>query len=338
MGRRARALVLAAAVAAGGFVAVAVPAGAVTGSFAATCVTTGGIHGPLTEHRAIAYEIHAPDSVAPGAVLDVPITFDFAIPANAQVGGAIIDFGGTAQASIVAAPGATEVTGTVRVPTDGPPGRAVPIRIHDLVAATTIGGNVLGEICTPDHTTVLAQVGIGVPLVSIGDGAIVEGTTGTRGLQFPVTLSRAAATSVSVTFGVESGTATSGADYTTQSGSVTIPAGHVTGIATVRVRGDATVETTENFRVRLVGPSGAAIGRGVGTGRIIDDDPPTGLRISIGDSGVVEGARGTRSARFVVSLSAAAPQDVTFHYTTVDGSAVAGVDYRAQSFDYGIPA
>jgi len=133
MGRRARALVLAAAVAVGGVVAVAVPAGAVTGSFAATCVTTGGIHGPLTGHRAIAYEIHAPDSVAPGAVLDVPITFDFAIPANAQVGGAIIDFGGTAQASIVAAPGATEVTGTVRVPTDGPPGSAVPIRIHDLV-------------------------------------------------------------------------------------------------------------------------------------------------------------------------------------------------------------
>ena len=128
MGRRARALVLAAAVAGGGVVAVAVPASAVTSSFAATCVTTGGIHGPLTEHRAIAYEIHAPDSVAPGAVLDVPITFDFAIPANAQVGGAIIDFGGTAQASIVAAPGATEVTGSVRVPTDSRrPSTASPI-------------------------------------------------------------------------------------------------------------------------------------------------------------------------------------------------------------------
>jgi hypothetical protein len=106
----------------------------------------------------------------------------------------------------------------------------------------------------------------------------------------------------------------------------------------VRVRGDSTVEPTENFRVRLVGPTGAVLGRAVGTGRIIDDDPEPGPRISIGDSSVVEGARGARSARFAVTLSAAAPQDVTFHYATVEGSAVAGVDYRAQEFDYHIPA
>jgi hypothetical protein len=330
--------VVAASVVALGSLVVAAPAGAVTGSFIVTCQVQGGIPAPPTT-RTIPYEIHAPDSVEPGAVVDVPVTFGYPIPTNAQVGGAIMDFGGTAQASILANPGATEVTGTVRVPTEGPAGGAVPIRLIELAAFTTITGTVVGEVCTPAHPVLLAQVGIGVPLVSIGDGAIVEGSTGTRGLQLAVTLSRPAATDVTVPFTVEAGTATAGVDYTTPSGTVTIHAGQASGIATVRVRGDATVEPKENFRVRLHDPTGAALGRAVGTGRIIDDDPEPGPRISIGDASVVEGNRAVRSMRFVVSLSEPAAQPTYFHYRTVDGTAVAANgDYRAQEFDYLIPA
>jgi hypothetical protein len=97
---------------------------------------------------------------------------------------------------------------------------------------------------------------------------------------------------------------------------------------TVRVRGDAVVEPKESLRVRLADPVGAVVGRRVGTGRIIDDDPEPGPRLSIGDAAVVEGARGTRSARFTVSLSRPATERVTFHWAVRDGTAVAGVDLR----------
>src|SRR3954469_18281946 len=93
-------------------------------------------------------------------------------------------------------------------------------------------GHRLQETCTPTHEPVLARIGIGAPAVSIGDAAVVEGSSGTRGLQLAVTLSRPAATNVTVGFDVEAGTATSGSDYTTTSGSVAIPVGAVSGIAT----------------------------------------------------------------------------------------------------------
>jgi hypothetical protein len=337
MGRRAGALLATTVIAAAGLVVAGAPAGAVTGSVAVTCQVQGGIHAPPVA-RTVPYEIHAPDSVAPGTIVDVPITFGYAIPTNAQVGGAIVDFGGTAQASITASPGANEVTGTVRVPTDGPAGTAVPIRLQRLVAFTTIGGSAVGEVCTPNHTAVLAQVGIGVPLVSIGDAAVVEGASGTRALEFAMSLSRPATTPVTVAFDTEDGTATAGSDYVAQSGSVTFQPGLVSALATikVRVRGDRTVEPKENLRVRLHDPVGAGLGRAVGTGRIIDDDPQSGVRLSVGDGSVVEGARGTRSARFTVSLSEPATQAVAFHFSASDGTAVLGTDYNAASYDWAI--
>src|SRR3954454_21369574 len=99
MATKARALVTAMVLATAGLAVAGGPAGAVTGSFRVTCQVQGGIHAPPT-NRTIPYEIHAPDSVEPGAIVDVPITFGYTIPTNAQVGGAIIDFCGTAPASI----------------------------------------------------------------------------------------------------------------------------------------------------------------------------------------------------------------------------------------------
>jgi hypothetical protein len=48
---------------------------------------------------------------------------------------------------------------------------------------------------------------------------------------------------------------------------------------------------------------------------------------------VVEGAHGTRSARFTVSLSAPATRRVTFHLATADGTATAGSDFRSVSLE-----
>ena len=57
--------------------------------------------------------------------------------------------------------------------------------------------------------------------------------------------------------------------------------------------------------------------------------PPT---VSIGDSSVVEGGRGSSNMRFTVTLSGGAgPSTVSVSYRTVDGTASATSDYNAAS-------
>ena len=68
----------------------------------------------------------------------------------------------------------------------------------------------------------------------------------------------------------------------------------------------------------------AEISKGVGVGTIIDNEP----RISIADA---YNYYGESSFTFTVSLSAAYDQDVTVNFATVDGTAIAGVDYVATS-------
>jgi len=209
------------------------------------------------------------------------------------------------------------------------------VSIAEFGSFAPIVGGAITEICTPVQKTVVASVVSAGAVVSIGDAAVVEGSSGTRALEFAVSLSRPAATPVTVAFDTKDGTATAGSDYVAKSGSVTFQPGLVSALATipVRVRGDRTVEPNEHFRVRLHDPIGAVLGRAAGTGRIIDDDPQTGLRLSVGDGSVVEGARGTRSARFTVSLSAPATQRVTFQVAASDGTALLGQDYRMASYD-----
>ena len=63
--------------------------------------------------------------------------------------------------------------------------------------------------------------------------------------------------------------------------------------------------------------------------------PPT---VSVSDATVTEGNTGTTSATFTVSLSKVSNVDVTVHYDTVNGTAMAGSDYTAASGDVVIPA
>jgi len=51
--------------------------------------------------------------------------------------------------------------------------------------------------------------------------------------------------------------------------------------------------------------------------------------LTVADAGVARGSSGTTSLSFVVTLSAAATNQVAVSYTTADGSAVAGTDYLA---------
>lgn len=97
----------------------------------------------------------------------------------------------------------------------------------------------------------------------------------------------------------------------------------------VTVRGDVRDEPDENFFVLLAGQTaGIDLGREGAQGWIIDDDPPA---LTFAGVSVVEGDDGTTNAVLTLQLSSTNANPVTVEFATKDGTAVAGLDYIAQS-------
>lgn len=180
--------------------------------------------------------------------------------------------------------------------------------------------------------TVPADTADAPPVVSIGNASVVEGDLRSRQLKFTVSLSRPSLSPVSVIYASVPGTATAGTDFNSVLGTLTIPAGSVTGVISVDVKGDRQVEAQEAFAVKLLTPAGATLGRATGTGSIVTDDNPSSaaVRVSVGNAALVEGDGGARGLRFPVTLSASSPTAVTVHFTTQVGTAGAA-DFTAKS-------
>jgi hypothetical protein len=110
------------------------------------------------------------------------------------------------------------------------------------------------------------------PMLSVGDASTAEGNSGTVQLAFPVTLSRAATTSVTVGYTTANGTAVAGGDYTAATGTVTFSPGETSKAIVVSVLGDTAVEPDETLTVSLSNPVGATIADGSAVGTIRNDD------------------------------------------------------------------
>ena len=120
-----------------------------------------------------------------------------------------------------------------------------------------------------------------------------------------------------VDWATSNGTAVAGQDYTSSSGTVTVPKAGTANV-TVPISNDTLDENNENFTVTLSDPERAVISDATATGTIVDDDDaPT---VGIADATAVEGA----SANFAVNLSAASGKTITVNYSTVNGTAGAG--------------
>ena len=161
-----------------------------------------------------------------------------------------------------------------------------------------------------------------LPMLSIDDATVVEGDLA----KFEVTLSEAATAVVMVDYSTVDGTAVARSDYTTTSGTLSFEQGEERKTILVPTVQDATAEETEVFTMQLSSPSGATVANGTGTGTITDDDEPPMLTID--DAPPVDEGD---AAAFVVRLSAASGLAVTVAYRTVDGTAVAGSDYKSAS-------
>ena len=146
---------------------------------------------------------------------------------------------------------------------------------------------------------------------------------------YTVTLNQTSASATTVNIG-QSGTATSGTDYTGAVSFVVVPANTSTASFAITPTADGTVEANETVTVSVASGSGYVIGSpGSATGTIVDDDQPS---LTINDVSVNEGNAGTSTATFTVSLDRpAGASGVSFDIATANGTATAGTDYVASS-------
>jgi hypothetical protein len=152
--------------------------------------------------------------------------------------------------------------------------------------------------------------------------------------QIAITVTRTGGTfgAVSVDYLTTNDSATSGADYTTGSGTLSFPDGSTTGEIIVPIIDDLTYEGDESFFVSLHNVVGAAMGTiSLATVTIRDDDPIppsgslqfTGNSYSLAESGV--------AAVINVTRVGGSSGSVSVDYTTSDASATAGSDYAASA-------
>ena len=170
------------------------------------------------------------------------------------------------------------------------------------------------------RSTITIQDDDDPPSVSVGDATAAEGAP----VEFPVTLSAASGREVAVNWATTDDSATSPADFTAASGTLTIMPGETTATVAVATEDDTLDEPDETFTLTLSSPSNATLGEATATGTITDnDDPPT---LGVADAAAIEGA----PVEFTVTLSAAATDDVTASWTA---STIEGDEEKAAAAD-----
>ncbi len=203
--------------------------------------------------------------------------------------------------------------------------------------------NGFGTVQNDDSGVPVSECGDpGTNRFSIGDASVIEGDSGApRKLRLAVTVTNPAATEIHVDYTINDGSATAPDDFNAKVGvtktlkfkpnSSGVMA--TTKFVTVKVLPDEGFEGDEFLTVTLSNPTGGySIGRGTGTGTIIDDDGGapdqtvgvTGASICEGDTSV----KGNKVG-YQVTLRDPAAADTEVIVMVVDGSATGGVDYKA---------
>ncbi|MCZ2340934.1 MAG: hypothetical protein LC104_03960 [Bacteroidales bacterium] len=256
-------------------------------------------------------------TVSLSAASNLPITMNYATAdVNATAGWDYVATTGT----LTFAPGETSKTISVLVNGDliDEGDETFTVTLSGITNATA--GTITGTGTIKDNDTAT---------ISVSDVSVLEGNAGTTAMTFNVTLSTPSSQTVTVTFGTGTGTATAGTDYTAIAGqTVTFAPGDTSKPVTVTVQGDTTFEQNETVPVTLSGASGATILNGNATGTIVNDDLRPTITVTPVNQSVTEGAG---SVSFTVSLSNASDEIVNVDYSTLDGSALAGLDYTAVS-------
>jgi parallel beta-helix repeat protein len=147
-----------------------------------------------------------------------------------------------------------------------------------------------------------------------------------------VTRSEGSTGASSVHYETVNDTATAPSDFTATSGTLSFADGEVVKTFSVPLQLDASGEGTETFKVQLSQPTGGA---GLGAQSVADvmlfDYQQSFPGTFVTGGAITEGDSGTKDLAFTVTVTPTnVPVDVKLH--TVDGSAKAGSDYDAKTF------
>ncbi len=190
----------------------------------------------------------------------------------------------------------------------------------------------LDDITSASAVTPLSFAVPKLPELDLRGVRVREGTGGVTAAPVGIVLSGPAPGPVVVHWRAVAGSATS-ADYTAVAGTVTIPAGAVSGTIPAEVVADALDEPTERFQIVVDSVTGATVGDGTASVTIIDDDRAP--RVVVADARVGEG---DGSVDVVVMLTALSGRDVRVEYRTHRGSARSGSDFVRGRGTVTIPA
>ena len=108
--------------------------------------------------------------------------------------------------------------------------------------------------------------------VSVSNNVLYEGGGKPTALTFTVSLNRLASTGATMQYSLQGGTARSGVDFSLKSGSLSFTTTQLSKAVTIKITTDFVPEPTESFTLVLTNVSGAVVGKGSGTGTILDDD------------------------------------------------------------------
>jgi hypothetical protein len=177
---------------------------------------------------------------------------------------------------------------------------------------------------------------------NVSDATVVEGNTVGEEVQAIFSVYLTHPIGVGSTYGINWATSDGTAagadvDFQTSSGTVFFSSRISSVVQVVEITEDTLDEDDETFFINLSGAQIGTITRPTGTVTIQDDDASPSLNVT-NPRPLNEGNTGTRTMSYSVQLSQISGRDVTFDWTTANGTATAGSDYVAASGRATIPA
>jgi hypothetical protein len=246
------------------------------------------------------------------------VTVDYATVDGTATAGQ--DFTAPSQTRLTIPAGATSGVISVALATDAfpEPNETFTVQLSNPSFGSTIGdATAIGTITNDDGLP---------PEIRVDDTTAAETDPST--LAFTVSLSVPAPQDTSVAYATVPGTATSGTDFSSTSGTALIAAGTVSTVVEVPVLDDALDEVDETVSLQLSTPINATLADGTGAGTIGDDDAAPVATVDAPSTGETDGAT---ALTFTVVLDAPSGRTASLDYATADETATAGADYTATS-------
>jgi len=166
---------------------------------------------------------------------------------------------------------------------------------------------------------------ISFPQMAVADATNAEPNGTAFSMVFNVRLTTPYSQTCSVAYATSDGTAREGSDYVATNGVLVFPPGTTNQTVLVPLLPDTLSEATEVYFLTLSNPTNVDFTRPAATGAITDNDPLP--QVLVFDTAVTEGNGAPTTATFEVRLNTPSGRTVSAPYATVNGTALAGLDY-----------